>query len=68
MATVEKNGIYKDANGDFFQFKAGQELPDDYVEGLTYSEPFPVPGQPLGSKATNGGETKRAAAPENKSA
>jgi len=68
MATVEKSGIYKDANGDYFQFKAGQEMPDEYVKELEYSEAFPEAGKPLGSKATNGGETKRAAAPENKSA
>ena len=65
---IEKDGIYKDANGDYFQFRAGQELPDDYHEELTYSEAFPEPGQPLGAKATNGGENKRAAAPDNKSA
>ena len=49
MATIEKTGIYQDANGDFFQFKAGQDVPDEYAKGLTYSEAWPEPGQPLGA-------------------
>lgn len=68
MAAIEKTGIYKDANGDYFQFKAGQELPDAYHKGLTYSEAWPEAGQPLGSKAAAAPANKQANAPENKSA
>ena len=65
---ISKDGIYKDANNDFFQFRAGQELPDDYFDGLEYSEEFPDPGQPLGGKADTNVANKKAAAPDNKSA
>ncbi len=68
MATIEKTGIYQDANGDFFQFKAGQDVPDEYAKGLTYSEAWPEPGQPLGAKAAAAPENKKANAPENKGA
>jgi hypothetical protein len=68
MKKIEKDGIYKDANGDYFQLRAGQEMADDYYDGLEFSEAFPEPGQPLGTKAANNPDNKKAAAPDNKSA
>jgi len=59
MAVIDKDGIYKNEDGDHFQFKAGHDVGD---VKFTYVAPFPKPGVPLGSDA------KAADAPENKAA